>query len=638
MPTEKQNHNINITSQSIDQLNMLIAGNITNEKSHRFRIFSTSSTIPPTAWEISIKSPPKDIKISINNGKTIFFKTIEYEPGDQFFFATSFNGKAILPLKQFLTIESTSGIPFQLNQIKASTRFTTWQLLNLIRPDIFLNKETNTSHWLIQSGFHELNLISQDANIIHYLNTRIEGTSITELQQTIWNIRPDVQDTFKSITNPSFLEWLQTHGRNEYQLPTLTNAGKMTISFPKQTKYLDRPFGVNLIGYASTTLGIGEDVRTCKEALDKMKIPTSMIDISTYHTSKEQRQTAREEHERIAPYAFNLICMTAEENARIILELGLTLFSERYNIGYWPWELSKWPEEWRPLFGLVDEIWASSRHTYHSISAAISLEQKPILNYLPLGVSALKSLSDEQKKSIRNTFKLPTSDFLAICSFDGRSSFLRKNPWGAIKSFQRAFPQQQKNKVSLVIKTLNASVDTDEWEKLRKTAQLDPRIHLIDASLSRDEIINLYGCCDVFLSLHRAEGFGRIIAESLLLGLDVIATNYSGNVDFCQGMNFHPVNYDLRPLPKGSYPYSNGQNWAEPSVDHAAELLLKIHQQQPEHIGTKNNLKVYQEKLSIDSVGRNYKARLLELWTQSQQLNNYDVQLSRNNCLYGLNG
>ena len=140
------------------------------------------------------------------------------------------------------------------------------------------------------------------------------------------------------------------------------------------------------------------------------------------------------------------------------------------------------------------------------------------------------------------------------------------------------------------------------------------------------------------LSLHRAEGFGRIIAESLLLGLDVIATNYSGNVDFCQGMNFHPVNYDLRPLPKGSYPYSNGQNWAEPSVDHAAELLLKIHQQQPEHIGTKNNLKVYQEKLSIDSVGRNYKARLLELWTQSQQLNNYDVQLSRNNCLYGLNG
>ena len=87
----------------------------------------------------------------------------------------------------------------------------------------------------------------------------------------------------------------------------------------------------------------------------------------------------------------------------------------------------KWPEEWRPLFGLVDEIWASSRHTYHSISAAISLEQKPILNYLPLGVSALKSLSDEQKKH-RNTFKLPTSDFLAICSFDGRSSFLRKNP------------------------------------------------------------------------------------------------------------------------------------------------------------------------------------------------------------------
>ena len=47
--------------------------------------------------------------------------------------------------------------------------------------------------------------------------------------------------------------------------------------------------------------------------------------------------------------------MTAEEHARIFLELGYAIFSERYNIGYWPWELAtgQSPES---LFGLVDEV------------------------------------------------------------------------------------------------------------------------------------------------------------------------------------------------------------------------------------------------------------------------------------------
>jgi glycosyltransferase involved in cell wall biosynthesis len=50
----------------------------------------------------------------------------------------------------------------------------------------------------------------------------------------------------------------------------------------------------------------------------------------------------------------------------------------------------------------------------------------------------------------------------------------------------------------------------------------------------------------VFLSLHRLEGFGRGMAEALQLGVDVIATAYGGNTDFCTGPLAHPLR--RRPL------------------------------------------------------------------------------------------
>ena len=130
--------------------------------------------------------------------------------------------------------------------------------------------------------------------------------------------------------------------------------------------------------------------------------------------------------------------MTAEEHARIFLELGYAIFSERYNIGYWPWELGNWPEPWNHLFGLVDEIWASSRHTYQSIQQELNYRSHPKLSY-SLGNQPHYSAHLEQKAKARNKHGLPREAVLMICSFDGRSSFFRKNPWGAINAFLEAF-------------------------------------------------------------------------------------------------------------------------------------------------------------------------------------------------------
>ena len=98
----------------------------------------------------------------------------------------------------------------------------------------------------------------------------------------------------------------------------------------------------------------------------------------------------------------------------------------------------------------------------------------------------------------------------------------------------------------------------------------------MEAHLERDELLAIFGCCDAFLSLHRSEGFGRGMAEALQLGLDVIATDYGGNTDFCEGALSHPIRYQEVPIPRGAYPYADGHYWGEPDLEHAAKLMQQV--------------------------------------------------------------
>ncbi|MCW5602695.1 glycosyltransferase [Nitrosomonas sp.] len=137
------------------------------------------------------------------------------------------------------------------------------------------------------------------------------------------------------------------------------------------------------------------------------------------------------------------------------------------------------------------------------------------------------------------------------------------------------------------------------------------RIHIIESTLPRPELLALYKACDCFISLHRAEGFGRGLAEALQLGLHVIATGYSGNVGFCQSPYADLVNYRLIKLKKRQYPHSEGQVWADPDINHAAELMRRFvlakranrhHHAWPE--------------FSAVAVGQRYKTRLETIYNE----------------------
>ncbi len=102
------------------------------------------------------------------------------------------------------------------------------------------------------------------------------------------------------------------------------------------------------------------------------------------------------------------------------------------------------------------------------------------------------------------------------------------------------------------------------------------RLIIIDKILTDNEMKNLVRCCDCFVSLHRSEGYGRGLAEAMFLGKPVVATGYSGNLDFMDETNSCLVRYSLIDVEEGQYPYAKGQVWAEPDIDHAVYYMLKL--------------------------------------------------------------
>ena len=371
--------------------------------------------------------------------------------------------------------------------------------------------------------------------------------------------------------------------------------------------------GVNLIGYAKHSLGIGEDLRTTYMALNNAKVSTSILNFNPGSCKKRYDNSLRGKINSSAPYNTTLVCLTAEETIRFIRKYGLEFFKGRYVIGYWPWELPKWPSAWLEAIDFVNEIWVSTEFIKDGLD---NCTDKPV-KVMPLCVDEKdkKIIPQNLEQTINNRshFGLEIDKTYCIMGFDLNSYIERKNPFGALNCFQRAFPPNNEDSsspnVGLIVKTYPNNKLNRKWELFKHLVSTDKRIIIIEENMPKQKVLDLFGCCDVYISLHRSEGFGRCIAESLLLGLDVLATNWSGNADYGEGPLYHPVNYSLQDVKPGDYPYWPFQKWAYPDIDLAVEKLKEIVRNR-----YKNKQKWdYAKKFSAENCGQRYLSRLREL-------------------------
>lgn len=464
----------------------------------------------------------------------------------------------------------------------------------------------------------------------------VKGTGLQLLQASFWLENQSIMMRMPlPLRAEAFQNWWSVNAPESHREADrlLMEERTLTHSQPEESiSFTSRPFGINLIGHAFDLSGSGEDARAIAASMRAAEIPFCVIDHPTPRSASHrdaQLADAVVPAGSTGPYCFNLVCTGAAEHARWVCEQGIRQLENRYTIVSWPWELERWPAACKPCLQIADEAWpyssiiAKALSPYTSDSCG-SERLRMTLMQPPAELSDAETFNNKtSRQKARSRFGLPQGRVLFVFSFDRNSWISRKNPMAAVKAFSLAFPPTDplQECVGLVIKTHPHNGMDANWTKLKEAVENDPRITVIEASLTRSEVLSLYGCCDCFVSLHRSEGLGRGPAEALQLGLDVVVTDYSSTADFCTGALAHPVRYELIPVQPGEYVDHDRQVWADASIEHAAEQLrevARIRRNSPDPDLKK--AAEYRQRLSYASAGERYRERLLALWEQRHSL------------------
>jgi glycosyltransferase involved in cell wall biosynthesis len=321
-----------------------------------------------------------------------------------------------------------------------------------------------------------------------------------------------------------------------------------------------------IVGFLQTASGLGEGARLCYEALSQCGHDVYGIDLTSAFRQPGPR----------VPFPFRngrsfegpgtlIIHVNGPYLPLALMHLGRRLVIGKRIIGYWAWELPKVPPEWRSGWPFIHEIWVPSQFTADALAKISRLAPITVMPH-PVVARTRPTLSGKCRRERR---------FTALVIFNMASGFSRKNPMAAVEAFRRAFGNDPTCR--LIVRVVNGTCYEEGYQRLKAAIGSLGNATLSDADSVGPSTNDLYASADVVVSLHRSEGFGLVIAEAMLHGLPVVATNWSGNVDFFTADNGLPVSYSLVPAndPQGTYDYSDCL-WAEPDVDDAAAKLAQL--------------------------------------------------------------
>ncbi len=351
--------------------------------------------------------------------------------------------------------------------------------------------------------------------------------------------------------------------------PLSVPGGMMSL----ETKVADLPEAsrqagaVNLLGYMRGQFGLAESARLYARALLACRAQVSIVDIDI-NLPHGWNDLSLDVHIGCeAPHDISIVFVNPDCLDAAFQKIGRERIEGRYIIGCWFWELEDVPAEWIPYLDEVDEVMVASEFVELAFRKVTS---KPILR-VPLPVS----IADDSSLQ-RSDFDLPDdSSFVFLCTFDFNSWLDRKNPLAVLDAFVKAFPPER-NDVFLLVKTSNGYRYPEKLLELLNAAAGDKRILVRDQVIDAGHLRALQRCCDAYVSLHRAEGFGLGIAECMAMGKPVIATAWSGNMEFMNAENSLLVDYALVPVLEGQYPHVEGAVWAEASTDMAAAHMRQL--------------------------------------------------------------
>ena len=358
-------------------------------------------------------------------------------------------------------------------------------------------------------------------------------------------------------------------------------------------------YGINLFGNIKAEIGLGQSMRLLANALEESGIPFTIYNLDFSGNIGKGDSSFDHKITNTYPYGINLFHIEPYELGLAWMNLPDGVFDSRYNIAFWLWELEVFPVEWEFPIPVLDEIWTPSQFVTSSIQ---KVTDKPVIT-IPYHL-----IVDTNTQYDRGYFNLPEDKFLVLAMYDVNSSAHRKNPRDAIKAYVGAFKGTNKN-VGLVLKVNNPSQkDLDQLNEMTKDCG---DVYLVSKRLSKNEVDSLIQCVDVFISMHRAEGFGLVMAEAMALGTVCVATNWSSNTEFMNDDVACMVDYDIVEIEINDLWYRKGNHWAQPKVACAADCLIRLYDDRDYYLQLQKNAYEYiRVKLGQEQSSALIKSRL----------------------------
>ena len=361
--------------------------------------------------------------------------------------------------------------------------------------------------------------------------------------------------------------WLQHQGYFKNRLAQVAHAWMKSY----RSKIVDdsRDDSVGVVGFFQAEHGIGQAARLLVEGLRAVGV--SIVTSNVYDTASRQSHNFQVD-EKIGSEIL-ILCLNPEHLDGLFNHYGEDFFQSRYVIGLWFWELESAPSWYENAYKYVDELWAPTRFIHSMLQK--SVPDRVAVNYYPIPLefdqfselSPADELADELQHFLKNKYSF-------LFTFDYLSVIKRKNPIGVIRAFKKAFKVD--DNAVLVLKSINGDLRPRERARIIKEIKNDKRILCLDGYLSQQKIRQLMELCDCYVSLHRAEGLGLTMAEAMLLGKPVIATSYSGNMEFMTQENSFLVSWRPIKVGRNAGSYDKKAIWAEPNIlcasDHMREL------------------------------------------------------------------
>ena len=329
--------------------------------------------------------------------------------------------------------------------------------------------------------------------------------------------------------------------------------------------------GVNAIASWAGATGLAEAGRRSALALLDQGVAVATTDVNLWAKVDEDRippeiAALPQGH----PYDISVSFLNVNE-FHVVEPWQLRGLGTPYLIAMWYWELPALPEEMITEIARVDEIWVASAFVR---DVFLRYTTKPI-HVMPCVVEPVADPAIS-----REDLGLPGEDVVVfLVTFDANSTIARKNPYGAIKAFEEAFGTGRTD-VRLVVKVINLADYPVVRRDLRRHVERLGGL-LIESDMAPGEIAALIKHSDVYVSMHRSEGFGLGLAEAMYFARPVIATGNSGNMDFMTALNSCLVGYrsmvvhrnELMDNPTAMVLYQPGNLWVDPDVHDAARLM-----------------------------------------------------------------